>query len=159
MKRPSISGPINYRIETVRFLVCREGAVATSSQPVVSEPGAVIELSWKLIPDDAREYFYALYLNAQNRIVAAHEVSVGTLCASLVHPRDVFGPALRLLGVASIILVHNHPSGDPTPSQEDVRLTRQLAEAARILDLGLHDHLILGNGTTNYISLAECGLI
>jgi DNA repair protein RadC len=68
------------------------------------------------------------------------------------------GPALRE-GAASIILVHNHPSGDPTPSREDVRLTRQIADAARLLDLNLHDHLIIGNGTEAWVSLAERGHI
>jgi DNA repair protein RadC len=71
-----------------------------------------------------------------------------------VHPREVLGPALRE-GAASLILVHNHPSGDPTPSLEDLRLTRQLVEAAQLLDLRLHDHLIIGNGTEEWVSLAQ----
>ena len=74
-------------------------------------------------------------LDTKNRLIAFHAVSTGTLAQTLVHPRDVFGPALRTLGVASMILVHNHPSGDPTPSREDVRLTKQLVDCARILDL------------------------
>ena len=76
--------------------------------------------------------------------------------ASLVHPREVLGPALRE-GAASIILIHNHPSGDPTPSREDLRLTRQLADAARLLDLRVHDHIIIGNGTERWMSLAQRG--
>ena len=127
----------------------------------MTSPAEVVEMirSGDVIPDDAREHFVALYLNSQNKVVALHEVSVGTLSASLVHPREVFGPALRLLGIASVILVHNHPSGDPTPSQEDIRLSRQLAEAARVLDLRLHDHLVMGNGSGSYTSMAQRGLL
>jgi DNA repair protein RadC len=83
-------------------------------------------------------------------------VSIGTPSASLVHPRDVLGPALRE-GAASLILIHNHPSGDPTLSPEDLRLTRQLAHGAKLLDLRLHDHVIIANGTERWISLADLG--
>ena len=85
-------------------------------------------------------------------------VSTGILSASLVHPREVLGPALRE-GAASVILVHNHPSGDPSPSREDVRLTRQLVDGARLLDLNIHDHLIIGNGTERWVSFAERGML
>ena len=97
--------------------------------------------------------------DSQNGLVATHEVSTGTLSAALVHPREVFGPALRLMGVASIVLVHNHPSGDPTPSKADLRLTRQLVDGAKLLDLAIHDHVIIGNGTGEHVSLASRGEI
>jgi len=75
-----------------------------------------------------------------------------------VAPREVFGPALRLLGVAAVILCHNHPSGDPTPSREDLRLTRQLADAGKLLEIHVHDHLILGDGEdASWISMAARG--
>ena len=80
----------------------------------------------------------------------------GTQSAALVHPREVLGPALRE-GAAGLVLLHNHPSGDPTPSREDLRLTRQLADGARLLDLRLHDHIIIGNGTEQWVSLAQRG--
>ena len=83
-------------------------------------------------------------------------VSEGTLSASLVHPREVFKPAI-LESAASIILLHNHPSGDPTPSQEDLRLTRQLVECSRLMDLRIHDHVVIGRG--RYVSFAEKGMI
>ena len=85
-------------------------------------------------------------------------VSTGTQSASLVHPREVMGPALRE-GASGVILVHNHPSGDPTPSREDLRLTRQLVDAATLLDLRLLDHVIIGNGSGVWVSMAERGLI
>ena len=65
-----------------------------------------------------------------------------------MHPREVFGPAVRLLGVASIVLADNHPSGDPAPSRDDIRLTRQLVEAGALLDIKVHDHVVIGNGAT-----------
>jgi len=66
---------------------------------------------------------------------------------------------LRVLGIASLVLVHNHPSGDPTPSREDVRLTRQLVDAGKLLDLAVHDHVIVGSGTHAYVSLAQRGAL
>ena len=147
----------NYRVKIATFSVVRDTDVPAPD--ALSDPKAVAELARKLIPDDAREHFGIFMLNAQNRLVAYHEVSTGTLSASLVHPREVFGPALRLMGVAAVILVHNHPSGDPTPSQEDVRLTRQLVEAARLLDLTIHAHVIIGNGAGAWVSMSEKGLL
>jgi DNA repair protein RadC len=71
----------------------------------------------------------------------------------------VLGPALRIMGVASLVLVHNHPSGDPIPSQDDIRLTRQLVEAGRLLDLTIHDHVIIGDGRDACVSFVEQGLL
>src|SRR3990167_9177699 len=140
------SGAKTYRLDSVRFSVVRESD--PRKRLGLSQPEDVTRFlrAAKLIPDDAREHFGMLMLTTQNGFIAHHKVSVGTLSASLVHPRDVFGPALRIMGVASIILYHNHPSGDPTPSAEDLRLTRQLVHAAELLDLRIHDHLILGDG-------------
>ena len=130
------------------------------SPRTLSSPAAAAELARDLLRDhdDDKEHFWAIFLNAQNHYLLHTLVSLGTQSATLVHPREVLGPALRE-GAASIILVHNHPSGDPSPSREDVRLTRQLADAARLLDLNLHDHLIIGNGTEAWVSLAERGQI
>jgi DNA repair protein RadC len=86
-------------------------------------------------------HFWVIFLNAQNGYTGHHLVSTGSLSASIVHPREVLGPALRE-GAAHLLLVHNHPSGDPTPSKEDVALTRQLVEGARLLGVRLHDHLV-----------------
>ena len=106
--------------------------------------------------DLKREVFRVALLDAQNGLLRDRIVSQGTLSASLVHPREVFKPAI-LESAASVILLHNHPSGDPTPSREDIRLTRQLVECARLLDLRLNDHIVIGRG--RYVSLAERGLI
>ena len=148
-------GPVNYRIRDVSFTVVHEQG-ATLARPLLSSPAAVVPIARGLIPDDAREHFLTLYLDAQNRLVATHEVSVGNLSAALVDARAVFGPALRLLGVASVILVHNHPSGDATPSREDLRLTRQLVDAGKLLEVRVQDHVILGDGEgAGWASLAE----
>jgi DNA repair protein RadC len=125
---------------------------------ILSSPEGVALLGQDLLreADDDKEHFWAILLDAKNAYLMHTVVSVGTLSSSLVHPREVLGPALRE-GAASIILIHNHPSGDPTPSPEDLRLTRQIADGAKLLDLRLHDHLIIGNGTARWISLADRG--
>ena len=159
---PQAADPTRYTLHVVTFSVVREpdpSGTCGSSRAKLSDPAAVARLGRQIIADDAREHFWTLMLDSQNGLVAAHEVSTGTLSASLVHPREVFGPALRVMGVASLILVHNHPSGDPEPSREDIRLTRQLVDASKLLDLAIHDHVIVGNGSDAYVSLASRGLI
>jgi DNA repair protein RadC len=123
---------------------------------VLSSPAEVYAAFGPLMEDLTHEVFRVALLDAQNRLLRDRVVSEGTLSASLVHPREVFKPAI-LESAASVILLHNHPSGDPTPSREDVRLTRQLVECARLLDLRVHDHVVIGHGV--YVSLAEQGVI
>jgi DNA repair protein RadC len=123
---------------------------------VLGSPEQVFARYGPLMEDLKKEVFRVALLDAQNGLLRDVVVSEGTLSASLVHPREVFKPAI-LEPAASIVLIHNHPSGDPTPSREDVRLTRQLAECARLLDLRIHDHVVIGRG--RYVSLAERGVI
>jgi len=145
-----------YRVKLLSLTVVRDGGAPDPR--ILSSPTAVVDLMRDLMPDDDREHLWALYLNAQNHLLEVYPVSTGTLTASLVHPREVFKPAI-LRAAASVIVVHNHPSGDPTPSKEDLQLTRQLAKAAEVLDLRLHDHVIIGNGTGRWVSLAERGIL
>ena len=147
-----------YRLKLATWTVVREPGAP--SPRTLSSPTAVAELARDLLRehDDDKEHFWAIFLNTQNHYLMHTLISIGTLSASLVHPREVLGPALRE-GAASVILVHNHPSGDPSPSREDLRLTRQLADAARLLDLTVHDHIIIGNGTGVWVSLAERGQV
>ena len=106
-----------------------------------------------LIGDDAdREYFAVLHLNQRNKVVSACIVSVGTVSATLVHPREVFKSAI-LANASRIVLVHNHPSGDPSPSQEDWVITSNLIDAGKILGITICDHIVLGD--KNYNSLRE----
>ncbi len=102
------------------------------------------------------EEFHVLALDAQHRIKRDILVTRGTLNASLVHPREVFA-GLIAERAAAVVLVHNHPSGDPTPSDEDRAVTEQMVAAGRLLDIPVHDHIIIGNG--RYVSFAEAGLM
>ncbi len=159
---PKAADPTRYTLHVVTFSVVREpgpSGARVTSRSKLHDPAAVAQLGRQIIADDAKEHFWVLLLDSQNGLVAAHEVSTGTLSASLVQPREVFGPALRVLGVASVVLIHNHPSGDPTPSREDLSLTRQLVDAGKLLDIAVHDHLIIGNGTDAYVSLAQRGTL
>jgi len=108
-----------------------------------------------------RESLRAVLLDAKQRIIAVPEISLGTLNESLAHPREIFKAAITH-SAFSFILVHNHPSGDPSPSEADGRLTRRVAEASRILQIILHDHVIIGTphkGSTGYFSFKEAGVI
>lgn len=105
------------------------------------------------------EAFGVVLLNAQHVSLSAPViVTRGLIDASLVHPREVFRAAI-LAGASSVVLFHNHPSGDPSPSADDRAVTRQIVEAGRVLGIAVFDHLIVGNGTGNYVSFAEAGLL
>jgi DNA repair protein RadC len=100
--------------------------------------------------------FYVIILNTHSRVVSCQEVTRGTLNSSLVHPREVFRLAIAE-GAAGIIVAHNHPSGDPTPSADDRAVTRQLVDVGKVLDIPVYDHVIVADG--RYVSLAEAGLL
>jgi DNA repair protein RadC len=102
------------------------------------------------------EVFYVIALNSQSRVIAIQEVTRGILNSSLVHAREVFRLAIAF-GAAGIIVAHNHPSGDPTPSADDRAITRQLVDAGRLLDIPVYDHLVLS--AARYLSFAEAGLL
>jgi DNA repair protein RadC len=103
-----------------------------------------------------RECFVVAYLDRKGKLNALCTISIGTLTCSLVHPREVFKPAI-LTSSASIILIHNHPSGDSTPSQEDINITQRLIKAGEILGIEVLDHIIIG--VDNYTSLKAKGVI
>ena len=103
-----------------------------------------------------KEYFIAFYLDVRNYVIKKETISIGTLNASLVHPREVFEPAVRNLA-AQIILSHNHPSGDPSPSEEDIKLTRQLLAAGKILGIEIIDHVIVSE--KGFVSMKEKALM
>lgn len=99
-----------------------------------------------------KEYFKVLLLNTKNEIIMIENISIGSLNSSVVHPREVFCTAIKK-SACSMILVHNHPSGNPMPSQTDIDITRRLAEAGELLGIKVLDHLIIGDGV--YVSLKE----
>ncbi len=106
------------------------------------------------LQDFDREKMLALHLDTKHRLICVDIVSIGTLTASLIHPREVFKTAL-LTNAASLILVHNHPSGNPIPSLEDMSITRRLADAGKILGIDLMDHVVVGRN--GFSSLKELG--
>jgi DNA repair protein RadC len=103
-----------------------------------------------------KEHFVCLFLNTKNHVIAQETLSMGSLNASIVHPREVFRAAIKRSS-ASIICVHNHPSGDPTPSPEDIQMTARLVEAGQIIGIEVLDHIILGD--QNFVSLKEKGFM
>jgi DNA repair protein RadC len=123
---------------------------------VIRSPEDVARRFGPLMASRRTEAFVVLVLHSDNSLKTHIELTNGTLNASLVHPRDVYKAAIDQ-GAASIIVVHNHPSGNPEPSREDIDITRQLAEAGKIVGIPLHDHVIVaGKG---YTSLAERGVL
>jgi len=113
----------------------------------------------ELLMEDMRylnkEHMKVILLNIKCKVISVEEISVGSLSSSLAHPREIFIPAVKKSS-AAIIMVHNHPSGDPHPSKDDVDLTKRIYEAGKILGIELYDHIIIGNG--NYVSLKEKNL-
>jgi DNA repair protein RadC len=103
-----------------------------------------------------QEHFVCLYLNTKNQVIHKQTVFIGSLNASIVHPREVFREAFRR-SAASIICLHNHPSGDPTPSREDIEVTRRLKECGRMIGIEILDHIIIGD--KKYVSLKEKGYL
>lgn len=115
-------------------------------------PDDVVALIGKKLKKEPREHFLVILLNARHEATAVETISIGSLNASIVHPREVFKPAL-LASAASVVLVHNHPSGDAEPSEEDLSITRRLVEAGELLGIGVLDHVIVaGRGVVSFRS-------
>ncbi|MCG9966993.1 DNA repair protein RadC [Pelotomaculum terephthalicicum JT] len=125
-------------------------------RPVIKSPGDAAGLVMEEMRHLDREHFRALLLNTRNQVIADDEVSIGTLNTSSVHPRELFRNAIKK-SAASLILVHNHPSGDDTPSKEDLDVTRRLSEAGRIIGIEVLDHIIIGDN--KFTSFKAEGLI
>jgi len=138
--------------ELVRRIQSRKDA----DRPLFKRSSDVAGHYLPLMRDLRKEVFKVLLLNRANRFIKEVFISEGTLDASIVHPRDVFREAL-LEPAAGIILIHNHPSGNPSPSDEDLRITKQLVEAGRLLGIKVYDHIILAG--ESYRSLADEGLL
>ena len=111
---------------------------------------------FRYLSNETKEHFIVLHLDTKNKIVCADQVSTGSLNASIVHPREVLKSTL-LSSAAAIVLVHNHPSGDPTPSREDIEITKRIKECCEILGIRLLDHIITGDG--EFMSFADRGLM
>ncbi|MUT64524.1 DNA repair protein RadC [Paenibacillus sp. NEAU-GSW1] len=125
-------------------------------QTIVRKPQDAADFVMEDLRYLKKEHFVCLFLNTKNHIIARETLSIGTLNASLVHPREVFRAAIKCSS-ASIICVHNHPSGDPQPSPEDIVLTERLKEAGELVGIEVLDHLVIGDG--RFISLKEQGYL
>jgi DNA repair protein RadC len=125
------------------------------AKPVIRSPEDVKALFMGDFTGLDKEHFRAVLLNTKNHVLKTVEISVGSLDSSLVHPRECFRPAVAA-SAASIILLHNHPSGDPEPSADDIAITKRLKEAGKNLGIEVLDHIIFGQGT--YVSLKERGV-
>lgn len=112
--------------------------------------------TFQFLMKETKEQFITLHLDGKNRIICMDIVSIGSLNQSIVHPRSVFMTAC-LSSAAAIICVHNHPTGDPTPSSEDIAITKRLSEAGEIMGIKILDHIIVGDG--EYLSFVERGLL
>ena len=134
--------------------VIRENAPEYLNTKRFTSPEQVYEAFCEL-QQETREYFITTHLDGKNRIICFDRVSVGSLNQCVVHPREVF-KAAALSSAASILLLHNHPTADPTPSREDIAITRRLKEAGDLLGILVLDHIIIGDG---YYSFAEHGAL
>ena len=142
------------RVNFVRLQLVRVSSLLYP-QRRIRMAGDAVELLQKFLDETDREHFVLLCLNAKNEPTAIHTVSIGSLDASIVHPREVFKVAI-LSNAASVIVGHNHPSGDPSVSREDLNVTKILTQAGELLGIPVLDHIILGQGSA-YYSLKERG--
>jgi DNA repair protein RadC len=148
---------MGYELPIYRASIVREGSSRVEATRA-GDPRSAAAAVRALIPeDDERERFVALFLDARHKVRGATVVSIGTLAASLVHPREVFRPAI-LAGASGIVLGHNHPSGDPEPSDEDIRLTHRLVAAGQLLGIEVLDHVVVG-ASGRFVSLRERGAV
>jgi DNA repair protein RadC len=126
---------------TVREVALRYRGRGKRAPEKIRNASQVAAFFRRAVVDDAREHFLALYLDGRHQALGYRVVSIGTATASLVHPREVFQPAV-LLGACAIVIGHNHPSGDPTPSREDLDVTQRLFDAGKLLGITLIDHVV-----------------
>lgn len=145
-----------YGVRLVRERWLKVPAPVEDAPPRIAGPRDVYEIVRRHLGDPPQEHFVALLLDTQHAVRGVHTVTVGILDASIVHPRETFRAAI-LANSAAVVIAHNHPSGDPTPSPEDREVTRQLVEAGRIIGIPVLDHVVIGDG--RYLSFVEAGLL
>ncbi|EAA0223598.1 DNA repair protein RadC [Listeria monocytogenes] len=141
------------RVDIVKIQMVKEGSLLYKNRTVHS-PQNAFDLMKQFLGDVDREHFVVVCLDSKNQPIALNTCHIGSLNSSIVHPREVFKTAI-LSNAASIMVGHNHPSGNPEPSEADIRVTRRLEEAGELMGIRLLDHLIIGEDT--YVSLKERG--
>ena len=152
---PPAADPRPYRVPIYSLRVVRESSQKAETRKIRS-PRDAANIFREYIGHADREHFVLMMLDTKNQVVGLHTVSIGDLSSSIVHPREVFKVAV-LTGAASIIVAHNHPSGDTAPSPEDIAVTRRLSDAGELLGIEVLDHVIIG-GEIAFVSLKEKGL-
>ncbi|MFC1626786.1 DNA repair protein RadC [Patescibacteria group bacterium] len=150
-------GPSNaFGIKLFQAISKKYAREKLTAKKAFKTPQHVYDFLKEKIGREKKEHFLVLLLDARHNLIRDHEVSVGILNQTIVHPREVFEPAIRYLA-ASIILAHNHPSGDIKPSQQDLQLTKKLIDSGKLLDIHVLDHIIVTR--SDYVSLKEMGLM
>ncbi len=136
------------------------GRRSTATQPVgrtrIRGPRDIWEMLGPELRTERKEHFVAVLLDTRNGVIARQTVSVGDLTSAIVHPREVFAPAIRH-GAAALVVAHNHPSGDPAPSPEDIQVTKRLVSTGDLVGIPVMDHVVLGDA--GWMSMKESGLI
>ena len=128
-------------VHFIREVAVRYVGRSTRVEPAIRRPTEAVDFMRRVVRDDAREHFVALYLDGRHQPIAHQIVSIGTASSALVHPREVFQPAI-LVGACATIVGHNHPSGDPVPSAEDRQVARRLSQAGVLLGVRVLDALV-----------------
>ncbi len=159
MATSSLNHTTHYTIKEFQLLVKDAPVVPAEIQPFVGiqfRRSADIYRAFKELASMPVETFLVIHLDGKNRLVGMTTCSIGSMTSSLVHPRDVFRPAIANM-TAGLIFIHNHPSGDPAPSDEDIQITRRLCEVGKVIGIRCLDHIVIGQGC--YFSFADQGLI
>lgn len=150
-------GPKNiFGVQLIKAVADRYLKKKLIHKDVINDSKALFDYLYHSIGDKKREFFKVIFLDSKNQVIAAKTISEGTLTASSVYPREVIQAALSH-AAAALIFAHNHPSGDPQPSADDVTVTRQLVFAGKIMGMVVHEHIIIGDN--RYFSFADQGYI
>ena len=144
------------KLYVIKEVIRRIMEEAPNNNPVIQGPEDVSKFFIPKLLHQTKEHFMLALLNTKNRIIASPTISIGSLSASVVHPREICREAIKY-PCAAIILIHNHPSGDPNPSREDIAVTERLVKAGKIMDIHIIDHVIIAQH--NHLSMKEKDLI
>lgn len=159
-EEPITSKPKSIRFKTIKAvwetLTVRDNVTDYIKPLTRVTSSAEVYQQFKFLAYETKEHFLSMHLDSKNRIICVDLCSTGSLTASIVHPREVFKTAL-LSSAAAMIFLHNHPSGDPTPSREDIEITTRLKEAGELLGIRILDHIIVCEDS--YVSFTDRGLI
>jgi DNA repair protein RadC len=156
MKLKGIKGAKAAQLLALAEISKRFRTYKSGEEYIIKSPADAADMVMETMRSLKQEILKIILVNTKNKVILIKDVSMGSINSSIVHPREVFMEAVRR-SAASIVICHNHPSGDPTPSSEDINITHRLKECGKLLGIDLLDHIIIGNGT--YISMKEKGIL